>query len=44
MLYHVLLAKDLSYIKKDTYQKIRIDHEEVIKQINGWIRSLKRKL
>ena len=41
--YHLILAKDLSYVSKIDYQKLRFEYNNVGKQLNGWIRSLKLK-
>lgn len=42
--YHLRLSKDLDYIDGKVYQEIRSGYDEVGKQLNGWISSLRRKL
>ena len=43
-IYHLLLARDLSYISLSEYNEVRSGCDEVGKQLNGWISSLKKKL
>lgn len=43
-LYHLRLAKDLGYIDEKTYNEIQSEYENVSKQMNGWLKSLKSKL
>ena len=42
--YHILLSKDLKYLKEKDYLLIKNGYEEVGKQLNGWIKSLRLKL
>ncbi len=42
--YHLRLAKDLNYIKSEVYAELIIQIEDVSKQLNGWLKSLKSKL
>lgn len=41
--YHLILCRDLEYLDKKTYEKIRVEIDEVGRQLNGWINSLKKK-
>lgn len=43
-LYHLLLARDLGYIKVSDYDEIIKEYEVLGKQLNGWINSLKKKV
>lgn len=43
-LYHLRLSKDLNYLNDMTYQELKSGYDEVGKQLNGWIPSLRRKL
>ena len=43
-LYHLLLAKDLGLIPNKLYDNLSDGYNEVGKQLNGWIRSLKTKI
>lgn len=42
-LYHLKLSKDLGYLKPDSYKFLKDGYDEVGKQLNGWISSLRRK-
>lgn len=42
--YHILLAKDLSYINNQKYNVLDTKISDVIRQLNGWIKSEKVKL
>jgi|SRR3989304_6529010 len=42
--YHLRLSKDLGYLKEDLYNKLLDGYNEVGKQLNGWITSLREKL
>lgn len=42
--YHIRLSKDLGYIKEREYLELKTYCEDISKQINGWIKSLKSKL
>jgi len=42
-LYHIMLAKDLGYIKDVSYIKMKNEYNEIGKQLNGWISSLRNK-
>lgn len=44
VLYHLRLAKDLGYLKEKEYTLLRNGYDEVGKQLNGWIKSLRSKL
>jgi len=43
-LYHLKLALDLKYLKKSDYENLKEGYNEVGKQLNGWISSLKKRL
>jgi four helix bundle protein len=43
-LYHLLLAKDLSYISNTEYENMVNEYHNLGKQLNGWIKALKEKL
>lgn len=43
-LYHVRIAKDLHYITLNQYLELRNSFNDVGKQLNGWIKSLKEKI
>lgn len=43
-IYHTRLAKDLKLIEEHTYDGLREGFDEIGKQLNGWIKSLKTKL
>lgn len=43
-IYHLLLVKDLGYIESPEYDSLIEQYESVIKQLSGWIRSLKVKI
>ena len=43
-LYHLRLSKDLNYLEDKTYRELVSGYEEVGKQLNGWISSLRRRL
>ncbi|MDP2671064.1 MAG: four helix bundle protein [bacterium] len=38
--YHLLLARDLGYLKEDLYQNLQSGHEEIGKMLSGLIKSL----
>lgn len=42
-IYHLLLAKDLKYINPETFKKLEKQIDDIIKQLNNWIKSLKNK-
>lgn len=42
-IYHLKLVYDLGYIKKNSYDELRDCYDNVAKQLNGWIKSLKTK-
>lgn len=42
--YHLLLAKDLGLIPDDTYNLLKEKYDQVGKQLNGWIKSIKLKI
>ena len=44
LLYHLLLSKDLNYLEKEVYLELDEITQEILKQLNGRIRSEKRKL
>jgi len=44
VLYHLKLAYDLGYLKKEKYQDLRKRYDNIAKQLNGWINSLKKKI
>jgi four helix bundle protein len=41
--YHLFLAKDLGYIKKESYDNLVVLIDEIGRMINGLIRSLKER-
>jgi len=41
-IYHLILAKDLSLIDMDSYDKLRNDYEEVSRMLIGLIKSLRK--
>jgi len=43
-LYHLRLAKDLNYITNQQFEHGKSDCEEISKQLNGWLKSLRAKL
>ncbi|MBI3289919.1 four helix bundle protein [Candidatus Microgenomates bacterium] len=43
-LYHSRLALDLGYLTKVIYTQLKDGYDEVGKQLNGWIKSLRKKL
>ena len=43
-LYHLRLAKDLHYIDNGEYMISKECCDEIMKQLNGWIRSLRSKV
>jgi len=44
VLYHMRLAFDLKYLSEKEYKIFKDGYNEVGKQINGWINSLRKKL
>ena len=40
--YYTILSRDLGYIKEDEYQHVTQLIENVGKQLNGWIKSLRK--
>lgn len=42
--YHLLLANELEYISDTEYDQLKTISEEISKQLNGWMKSLKSKL
>ncbi len=42
-LYHIRLARDLKYLKDDYYKKLENGYNEVGRQLNGWISSLRKR-
>jgi four helix bundle protein len=42
--YFIRLAKDLGYLNDRDYKTLKEGYNEVGKQLNGWINSLKRKI
>ncbi len=43
-IYHIRLARDLHYISGDQFLELKTDFDDVGKQLNGWIKSLKERL
>lgn len=41
--YHLRLAKDLEYIDSETFEKLKNQCDEIGKQLNNWIASIKRR-
>lgn len=44
VIYYLVLAKDLGYIKEKEYQLLRKRYEELAKSVNALIKSLRKKL
>ena len=42
-MYHLILTRDLKYITQEQLSKLRSDLDSILKQLNGWIRNLKKK-
>jgi len=42
-IYYLLLAKDLKYLKNDQYEKLESEYETIIKQLNAWVKSLRKR-
>lgn len=42
--YHIILAKDLKYISNKEYEKLSESYQGIVRQLSGWIKSLKNKL
>lgn len=42
--YHLILAKDLKFISDKDYEILSESYQGIIKQLSGWIRSLKNKV
>lgn len=42
-LYHLRLAKDLNYLSQSSYLRLKTQGDEVGKQLNNWISSIKRR-
>lgn len=43
-LYHLRLSKDLGYLQNKDFLRLKLGFDEVGKQLNGWITSLRKKL
>ena len=43
-IYHLILARDLGYIDEDVFGDLKKTYDEVAKQLNGWINSLKARI
>ncbi len=43
-IFHLKLSKDLKYLNQEIYVILKEGYNEVGKQLNGWISSLKKKL
>lgn len=43
-LYHLRLSRDLGFLMERDYLLLKEGYEEVGKQLNGWIKSLRNKL
>jgi four helix bundle protein len=43
-LYHLRLSNDLHYLKLGVYRRLALGYDEVGKQLNGWISSLRKRL
>ncbi len=39
---HLILAKDLEYLSEEIYLELRVEIDQIGKQLNGWIKSLKK--
>jgi four helix bundle protein len=44
VLYHLKLAYDLGYLTKEKYQDLRKQYDNIARQLNGWIKSLRAKI
>lgn len=42
--YHLLLTKDLGLISESKYMDVKERYDQVGKQLNGWIKSLRSKI
>jgi four helix bundle protein len=42
-IYHLVLAHDLGYITDSEYDVLILEYENVIMQLNSWVKSLKKK-
>lgn len=43
-IYHLILARDLGYINEDVFGDLKKTYDEIAKQLNGWINSLKARI
>lgn len=43
-IHHLILARDLGYLDKKEFDRLCEDYNDLAKQLNNWISSLKRKL
>lgn len=41
-IYFLLLAMELGYIKQSEYRNLKESYEDIGKQLNGWINSLRK--
>jgi len=43
-IYHLILAKDLKYLREREFDDLNQRYNDLARQLNNWINSLKRKL
>jgi len=44
LLYHLYLSYDLNYLKEKEFQELSETYNDIAKQINNWINSLKKNI
>lgn len=42
--YHILLSRDLGFVSPKEYEELKDGYDQIGKQLNGWINSLRTKL
>ena len=43
-IYHLILARDLKYLRKKEFDNLNQRYNDLARQLNNWINSLKRRL
>ncbi len=43
-IYHLILARDLKYLRKGEFDNLNQRYNDLARQLNNWINSLKRRL
>lgn len=43
-IYHLILARDLGYLNKKEFDELYENYNDLARQLNNWINSLKRKI